>query len=69
VRERMMELITKSLLLREGMQQAVQQHSKILEAFRSGSPAKAREAVRLHLASFQRGYKVLQEESRRSHSA
>jgi GntR family transcriptional repressor for pyruvate dehydrogenase complex len=69
VRERMMELITKSLLLHEGRQQAVKQHSKILEAVRSGSPAKAREAVRLHLASFQRGYQVLLDKNQRDHSA
>jgi len=69
VRDRMMDLITKSLLLREGMEQAVKQHAKILEAFRSGSPAKAREAVRLHLASFQRGYKVLLEKNQASHPA
>jgi GntR family transcriptional regulator, transcriptional repressor for pyruvate dehydrogenase complex len=69
VRERMMELITKSLLLHEGREQAVKQHAKILEAFRSGSPAKAREAVRLHLASFQRGYKVLLEKKDPGHTA
>ena len=69
VRERMMELITKSLLLHEGREQAVKQHKKILEAVRTGSPVKAREAVRLHLASFQRGYKVLLDKNERDHSA
>ena len=69
VRDRMMDLITKSLLLREGMEQAAKQHAKILEALRSGSPAKAREAVRLHLTSFQRGYKVLLEKNQASHPA
>lgn len=67
VRERMMELITKSLLIREGMEQAVKQHCKILEALRCGSPAKARGAVRAHLTSFQRGYKVLFRESQKNH--
>jgi len=69
VRKGMMELITKGLLLREGREQAVKQHGKIVEAFRRGSPAKAREAVRGHLASFHRGYKVLLEKSRQDGSA
>jgi GntR family transcriptional regulator, transcriptional repressor for pyruvate dehydrogenase complex len=62
VRDQMMELISKSLLLREGMEQAVLQHTKVLEALRQHSPAKAREAMRHHLQSFQRGYKVLFEQ-------
>lgn len=63
VREQMKDLITKSLLVREGMEQAVVQHSKLLEALRQHNPSKAREAMRNHLQSFQRGYKVLFEES------
>ncbi|MGA3090471.1 MAG: FadR/GntR family transcriptional regulator [Terriglobales bacterium] len=63
VRERMWDLIGKSLLLRQGMKQAASQHTKILAAIRSGNPARARKAMRLHLSSFQRGYKVLFEES------
>jgi GntR family transcriptional regulator, transcriptional repressor for pyruvate dehydrogenase complex len=59
VREQMMELISKSLLVKEGMEQALVQHTKILEAIRHHNPAKAREAMRNHLQSFQRGYKVL----------
>ncbi len=66
VREQMRELISKSLLLREGMEQAVQQHAKILEAFRHHAPAKAREAMLSHLRSFQRGYKVLFEQAANS---
>ena len=62
IRERTRDLIAKSLLLREGMEQAVAQHTKILEAFRAHSPARAREAMRHHLQSFQRGYSVLFEE-------
>ncbi len=62
VREQMMDLISKSLLLKEGMEQAVIQHSKVLEAIRHHNPAKAREAMRNHLQSFQRGYKVLFEQ-------
>lgn len=59
VREQMMDLIGKSLLVREGMEQAVLQHSRILEAFKLHNPAKARDAMRIHLQSFQRGYHVL----------
>lgn len=59
VREQMRDLISKSLLLREGMEQAVGQHLKVLEALRQRNPAKARDAMRQHLQSFQRGYKVL----------
>ncbi len=62
VREQMMDLISKSLLLKEGMEQAVIQHTKVLEAIRSHNPTKAREAMRNHLQSFQRGYKVLFEQ-------
>ncbi len=63
VREQMMDLISKSLLLREGMEQAVIQHTKVLEAIRQHNPTKAREAMRNHLQSFQRGYKVLFEQN------
>jgi GntR family transcriptional repressor for pyruvate dehydrogenase complex len=59
VREQMLDLISKSLLLQEGMEQAVRQHTKVLEALQQRSPVKAREAMRNHLQSFQRGYKVL----------
>ncbi len=62
VRDRMWDLIGKSLLLPQGLKQAASQHTKILAAFRSGSAAKAREAMRSHLSSFQRGYKVLFQE-------
>jgi len=64
VREQMVDLISKSLLLQEGMEQAVGQHAKVLEALRQRNPAKAREAMRHHLQSFQRGYKVIFEERR-----
>jgi GntR family transcriptional repressor for pyruvate dehydrogenase complex len=64
VREQTMELITKSLLLEEGRENALRGHIKILEAVRQHSPAKAREALRNHLESFQRGYKVLFEQHR-----
>ncbi|MGA2003112.1 MAG: FadR/GntR family transcriptional regulator [Terriglobales bacterium] len=65
VRERMSELIEKSLLLRQGMKQAASQHARILEAFRSRNPEKARSAMDAHLRSFQRGYKVLFEAGHR----
>jgi GntR family transcriptional repressor for pyruvate dehydrogenase complex len=62
VREKTMELITKSLLLEEGIETALRGHMKVLEALRQHSPLKAREAMRNHLQSFQRGYNVLFEE-------
>jgi GntR family transcriptional repressor for pyruvate dehydrogenase complex len=63
VREQMRDLISKSLLLREGMEQAVTQHGRVLEALRAHNPSKARDAMRSHLQSFQRGYRVLLGES------
>jgi GntR family transcriptional repressor for pyruvate dehydrogenase complex len=62
IREQMAELISKSLLLQEGMEQAITQHTKVLEAFRQKNPQKARDAMHHHLQSFQRGYRVLFEE-------
>jgi DNA-binding FadR family transcriptional regulator len=62
VREKTMELITKSLLLEEGMENALRGHVKVLEALRQRNPARAREAMRRHLQSFQRGYNVIFEE-------
>jgi GntR family transcriptional regulator, transcriptional repressor for pyruvate dehydrogenase complex len=62
VREKTRELISKSLLLEEGMKNAMPGHIKVLEALRQRNPAKAREAMRKHLRSFQRGYNVIFEE-------
>jgi GntR family transcriptional repressor for pyruvate dehydrogenase complex len=59
VREQTLEVITKSLLLKEGMENAFRGHVKVLEAIRLRSPVKAREAMRNHLKTFQRGYSVL----------
>jgi len=59
IRDQMRDLISKSLLVQEGMEQAVAQHARVLDALRLRSPQKAREAMRQHLQSFQRGYKVL----------
>jgi GntR family transcriptional repressor for pyruvate dehydrogenase complex len=59
MREQTMELITKSLLSEEGMENALRGHTKILESFRQRNPVKARDAMRHHLQSFQRGYNVL----------
>lgn len=59
MREQTMELITKSLLLEEGMENALRGHTQILESFRQHNPTKARDAMRHHLQSFQRGYTVL----------
>jgi GntR family transcriptional regulator, transcriptional repressor for pyruvate dehydrogenase complex len=64
VREQTMELITKSVLLEEGRESALRGHIKILEAVRQRNPTKARKALRNHLQSFQRGYKVLFEQNR-----
>jgi len=59
VREQMRDLISKSLLLKEGMEQAVVQHLKVLEALRQHNSTRARNEMLTHLQSFQRGYKVL----------
>jgi GntR family transcriptional repressor for pyruvate dehydrogenase complex len=59
VREQTLDVITKSLLLKEGMGNAFRGHVKVLEAIRLRSPVKAREAMRNHLKTFQRGYSVL----------
>ena len=62
IREQSMELISKSLLLEEGMQNALRGHiRKVFEAVRQHNPVKAREAMRLHLQCVQRGYNVLLE--------
>jgi DNA-binding FadR family transcriptional regulator len=59
IREQSMELISKSLLLNEGMEYSLRTHIKIVEALRQHKPLKAREAMRIHLQLFQRGYNVL----------
>jgi GntR family transcriptional repressor for pyruvate dehydrogenase complex/GntR family galactonate operon transcriptional repressor len=58
VREQTLDVIAKSLLLQEGMENAIRGHIKILDALRQRSPLKAQEAMRAHLQSFQRGYQV-----------
>jgi GntR family transcriptional repressor for pyruvate dehydrogenase complex len=63
MREQTMELITKSLLLEEGTENALCGHIKVLEAFRQRNPGKAREAMRHHLQSSRRSYNVLFEVS------
>ena len=59
MREQTMELITKSLLSEEGTENALRGHIRILKSFRQHNPVKARDAMRHHLQSFQRGYNVL----------
>ena len=59
IREQSMELITKSLLLEEGMENALAGHVKVFETLRQHNPVKARKAMRTHLQLFQRGYYVL----------
>ncbi len=62
IREQTMELISKSLLVEEGMENALRGHSRIIQAFRQHNPMKAREAMHHHLQAFQRGYRVLLDE-------
>ena len=57
MREQTMELITKSLLLEEGMENALRGHRQDSEA--SGNAIPRKHAMRHHLQSFQRGYNVL----------
>jgi GntR family transcriptional repressor for pyruvate dehydrogenase complex len=59
IREGLQELITKSLLLPAGMELAYQHHRLILEALQERNPRRARTAMRTHLRTFQRGYKVV----------
>jgi GntR family transcriptional repressor for pyruvate dehydrogenase complex len=58
MREQTMELITKGLLMEEGMESALRGHIKILESFRQRNPDNAREAMRHHLQFFQNGCDV-----------
>lgn len=62
--EQTRELITKSLLLKDDLKIALRGLIKILETFRQRNRMKAREAMRQHLQSFQRGYNVLFEASK-----
>ena len=59
IREGLQELISKSLLLPAGMELAYQQHRTILEALQQRNPRRARMAMRNHLRTFERGYKVV----------
>jgi GntR family transcriptional repressor for pyruvate dehydrogenase complex len=59
IRGALQELIRKSLLLSSGMDLACKQHDKILDALKKRNPAAARNAIRIHLSAFQRGYKAL----------
>lgn len=59
IRGALQELISKSLLPSNGMDLACKQHEKILDALRQRNPVAARKAIRAHLSTFHRGYKVL----------
>jgi GntR family transcriptional regulator, transcriptional repressor for pyruvate dehydrogenase complex len=59
IRGALRELIRKSLLLPNGTDLACKQHEKILQALRRRNSAAARKAIRVHLTTIQRGYKVL----------
>jgi len=58
IRGALQELIRKSLLPPNGMNLACKQHEKILAALKQHNSAAARKAIRAHLSTFQRGYKV-----------
>ena len=58
IRGALQELIRKSLLLPNGMNLACKQHEKILAALKQRNPAAARKAIRAHLSTIHRGYKV-----------
>ncbi len=59
IRESLEELIVKSLLLPAGTEMAYKQHRALLDVMKQRNAAKARHAMRAHLLSFQRGYRVL----------
>jgi GntR family transcriptional repressor for pyruvate dehydrogenase complex len=59
IRAGLQELITKSLLLPESKNIAYQQHGLVLAALKEHDPEAARKAIRSHLLSYQRGYKVV----------
>jgi GntR family transcriptional repressor for pyruvate dehydrogenase complex len=59
IREALEELIVKSLLLPAGTDMAYKQHRALLDVIKQRNAGKARNAMRAHLLSFQRGYRVL----------
>ncbi len=59
IREGLEELIEKSLLLPAGTDLAYKQHRLLLDVLKERNASKARKAMRAHLRSFQRGYRVL----------
>ncbi len=63
IRDLLKELITKSLQVPGSREVACTQHSAILEAIRQRNPRKARTAMRNHLRTFQRAYKIILEAS------
>jgi GntR family transcriptional regulator, transcriptional repressor for pyruvate dehydrogenase complex len=59
IREELHEMISKSVLLPVGMELAYKHHRAILDVLKQRNPGRARKAMRTHLRTFQRGYKVL----------
>jgi len=59
IREGLEELIEKSLQLPAGTELAYKQHRALLDILKQRNASKARKAMRAHLRSFQRGYRVL----------
>jgi GntR family transcriptional repressor for pyruvate dehydrogenase complex len=64
IREGLEELIEKSLRLPAGADLAYKQHRALLDVLKQRNASKARKAMRAHLRSFQRGYRVLLRSSR-----
>jgi GntR family transcriptional repressor for pyruvate dehydrogenase complex len=59
IRAGLQELITKSLLLPESRDLAYKQHRLVMAALKQRDSDSARKAIRSHLLSYQRGYKVV----------
>ncbi|MGH9343515.1 MAG: FadR/GntR family transcriptional regulator [Terriglobia bacterium] len=59
IRELLQDVIEKSLHIPGSIRLAYEQHRKILEALESRSPRKARAAMRVHLRTFERGYRIV----------
>lgn len=66
IRELLQDVIEKSLQIPGSIKLAYEQHARILEALESRSPRKARAAMRTHLRTFERGYRIVVGSDRRS---
>lgn len=59
IRELLQDVIEKSLQIPGSIRLAYDQHRKILEAIEARNPRKARAAMRIHLKTFERGYRIV----------